>query len=299
MSVPSWNSFHVLWRFTFSYPAMNFSFCAVTAVSACFDVSTRHLGTLHCTLFFCSCEFFCTWQIIPSPRQCLKTVTRVTCIRWTLSAVSVQSHTMALPHNDKICFASVPGSGHPIKIPAWSLSYLFDACALLCHTCVSWFKFFCQVLSRASQQLCQRWRVSWADPIVKIRWKSKLQSFSNYHANWKMCARSSARSCRKSRCRLSAKSLRRSALWRPLPSSRPPTNAADDHIRCTVIALSGSVVAELFVLRGQQRLDAIPFGCWCHYWGVGQDSASAFLCMDLKLFWNWLPATIRLQWTFV
>ena len=35
-----------------------------------------------------------------------------------------------------------------------------------------------------------------------------------------------------------------------------------------MIALSGSVVAELFVLRGQQRLDAIPFGCWCHYWGV-------------------------------
>ena len=32
-SVPSLNSVHVLWRFAFYYPAMNFSFCAVTAVS--------------------------------------------------------------------------------------------------------------------------------------------------------------------------------------------------------------------------------------------------------------------------
>ena len=57
----------------------------------------------------------------------------------------------------------------------------------------------------------------------------------------------------------------------PLPPSKPPTNAGDDRVRCTVMALSGSVVAELFVLRGQPWLDAIchiPFGCWCHYWGV-------------------------------
>ena len=33
MSVPTWNSVYVLCRFTFSYPAMNFSFCAVTSVS--------------------------------------------------------------------------------------------------------------------------------------------------------------------------------------------------------------------------------------------------------------------------
>ena len=30
---PSLNSVLVLWRLTFSYPAMNFSFCTVTAVS--------------------------------------------------------------------------------------------------------------------------------------------------------------------------------------------------------------------------------------------------------------------------
>ena len=55
---------------------------------------------------------------------------------------------------------------------------------------------------------------------------------------------------------------------RPLPSSRPPTNVADGHVRGTVISLSGSVVVEPFVLRGQPWTDAIAFGCWCHYWGV-------------------------------
>ena len=34
------------------------------------------------------------------------------------------------------------------------------------------------------------------------------------------------------------------------------------------MALSGNVVAEVFVLKGQPWLDAIPFGCWCHCWNV-------------------------------
>ena len=57
----------------------------------------------------------------------------------------------------------------------------------------------------------------------------------------------------------------------PVLCTTPPTHAIDDHVRCTVIALSGNVVAELFVLfvlKGQPWLDAIPFGCWCHCWGV-------------------------------
>ena len=54
----------------------------------------------------------------------------------------------------------------------------------------------------------------------------------------------------------------------PVLCTRPPTHAIDDHVHCTVMALSGNVVAELFVLRGQPWLDAIPFGCWCHNWGV-------------------------------
>ena len=57
MSVPSLDSVHVLCRFTFSYPAMNLSFCAVTAVSdmpwclytaswdpAPFSFATHHLS---------------------------------------------------------------------------------------------------------------------------------------------------------------------------------------------------------------------------------------------------------------
>ena len=63
--------------------------------------------------------------------------------------VSVQYRIMALPRSDKRRSAGAAGSGHPIKAPVRSLSYLFDTFALLCHTCESWFKVFCcQVLSR-------------------------------------------------------------------------------------------------------------------------------------------------------
>ena len=58
-----------------------------------------------------------------------------------------------------------------------------------------------------SQRLYQRWRVSWADPIVKIRWKSKLRCFSNYHATGRCvravlreAAESSIAGSRPSRC---------------------------------------------------------------------------------------------------
>ena len=54
----------------------------------------------------------------------------------------------------------------------------------------------------------------------------------------------------------------------PVLCSTPPADALDDHVRCTVMALSGNVVAEVFVLKGQPWLDAIPFGCWCHCWNV-------------------------------
>jgi len=39
------------------------------------------------------------------------------------------------------------------------------------------------------------------------------------------------------------------APLRSVLSSRPPPSSFDDHIRCTVNALSGSVFADLFVLR--------------------------------------------------
>ena len=54
----------------------------------------------------------------------------------------------------------------------------------------------------------------------------------------------------------------------PVLCSTPPADALDDHVRCTVMALSGNVVAEVFVLKGQPWLDAIPFGYWCHCWNV-------------------------------
>ena len=54
----------------------------------------------------------------------------------------------------------------------------------------------------------------------------------------------------------------------PLPPSKPATDAGEDRVRCTVVALSGVVVADLYLTRRQPLLDAIPFGCWCHYWGV-------------------------------
>ena len=87
----------------------------------------------------------------------------------------------------------------------------------------------------------------------------------------------------------------------PLPPSKPPICWR----RPRSLYCDGSV-AELFVLRGQPWLDAIPFGCWCHYWGV---ASFQLLEEDIVLFprprlsprvpAHGLPATIRLQCTFV
>ena len=119
-----------------------------------------------------------------------------------------------------------------------------------------------------SQQLYQRWRVSPADPIAKIRWKSKLRCFSNYHANWKMCAPQLCEKLQKVPLPALGQVTAPLGSLCPVLCTRPPTHAIDDHVHCTVIALSGNIVAELFVLRGQPWLDAIPFGCWCHSWSV-------------------------------
>ena len=193
-------------------------------------------------------------------------------IRRTLAAVSVRRRTMSLPHG-------APASGHPIKASAWSLSYFlgvsfaFDACALLCH--VSCLKVLCrwvtQVLSRdleatLSALVCELSQSNSEDTLeeqaaVLLRLPQKLED---------VCAQL----CQKLQ-KVPLPTLSRLAAplgsLHPLPPSKPPTNAGDDRVRCTVMALSGSVVAELFVLRGQPWLDAIchiPFGCWCHYWGV-------------------------------
>ena len=164
-----------------------------------------------------------------------------------------------------------------------------------------------------SQQLCQRRRVGWADPIVKIRSKSKLHCFSNNHRNWKMCAHSFARSCRKFHCRLSAESLRRSALctlclpaslvqmlptttfgvlwWLSLEASwQSFLSSGVNHGSMPYHLVVGVIPGVLPVVTSRKRTSLCS---------RGQDSTNVFLCMDLKLSWNWLPATIRLQWTFV
>ena len=78
MSVSTLNSFHVLWSFTFCYYSNDrFDLCCHR--SKCHALLFVHCSLEPCALFFCSCEFFGTWQITPSAHQCFKTVT---CIRW-------------------------------------------------------------------------------------------------------------------------------------------------------------------------------------------------------------------------
>ena len=66
MSVPSLNSVYVLCRFTFFLSSNElFVLCSHTC-------KWHALMSLHgilgpCTLFFCSCEFFCTWQGLRHP----------------------------------------------------------------------------------------------------------------------------------------------------------------------------------------------------------------------------------------
>ena len=83
---------------------------------------------------------------------------------------------------------------------------------LSCLVCVSWFKFFCQVLSRdlAATLSTLAGELSRSDSEDMLEEQAAV--LLELPRNWKMCARSSARSCRKFHCRLSAKSLRRSAL---------------------------------------------------------------------------------------
>ena len=62
VTAPSLNSVHVLWRLTFSYPAMNFSFCAVTAVSdMLWCLCTAPWDRAHCSFAAVTLE---TWQCL-------------------------------------------------------------------------------------------------------------------------------------------------------------------------------------------------------------------------------------------
>ena len=134
--------------------------------------------------------------------------------------------------------------------------------APLSHTCESWFKvFFCQVLSRdlASTLSTLAGELSRSDGEDTL----EEQTYSPATTQTGRCVR---------------KALREAAGC-SIAGSRPSRCAGRLFVPCalhhtshtcyrTVIALSGKVVAELFVLKGQPWLDAIPFGCWCHCWNV-------------------------------
>ena len=147
-------------------------------------------------------------------------------------------------------------------------TYGTDAFALLCHTCESWFKVFCQVLSRdfaatLSTLAGEPSRSDSEDTLeeqaaVLLQLPRKLDD---------VCAQLCEKLQKVPLPALGQVAAPLGSLC-PVLCTRPPTHAIDDHVHCTVIALSGNVVAELFVLRGQPWLDAIPFGCWCHNWGV-------------------------------
>ena len=182
---------------------------------------------------------------------------------------SFQNHIMPLPRSDKSRSAGVAGSGHPIKAPVCSLSYLFDTFAPLCHTCDSWVKvFFCQVLSRdlASTLSTLAGELSRSDgedtleeqTAVLLQLPRKLED---------VCEQLCEKLQKVPLPALGHVAAPVGSLC-PVLCTTPPTHAIDDHVRCTVIALSGKVVAELFVFKGQPWLDAIPFGCWCHCWNV-------------------------------
>ena len=176
---------------------------------------------------------------------------------------------MPLPRSDTSCSAGVAGSGHPIKAPVCSLSHLFDTFAPLCHTCESWVKlFFCQVLSRdlasTLSTLAGELSRSGGEDTLEEQTAVLLQLPRNLEDVCKQL-------CEKlQKVPLPAVGHVAAPVGSlcPVLCSTPATHAIDDHVRCTVIALSGNVVADLFVLKGEPWLDAIPFGCWCHCWNV-------------------------------
>ena len=171
---------------------------------------------------------------------------------------------MALPRNGTSRSASVAGSGHPIKAPASNVAHRFEACTLLCHTCVSCFKFFGQVLSRdlasTLSTLAKELNRSDGEDTLEEQTAVLLQLPRQLED---VCEQLYEKLQKVPLPALGQVTAPLGSL-RPLPSRRPPTHSINDHVRCTVIALSGNVVAELFVLKGQPWLDAIPFGCWCH-----------------------------------
>ena len=175
------------------------------------------------------------------------------------------------PQSDTRCSAGVASSRHPIKAPVCSLPDLFDTFVPLLSpnvspglNCLS-----ARCCLGTSHRLCQRWRESSADLMAKID-SLEEQTAVLLQLPCKLedvCAQL----CEKLQ-KVPLPALGHVAApvvsLSPVLCSTPPADALDDHVRCTVMALSGNVVAEVFVLKGQPWLDAIPFGYWCHCWNV-------------------------------
>ncbi|CAL1164614.1 unnamed protein product [Cladocopium goreaui] len=133
---------------------------------------------------------------------------------------------MPLPRSDTSCSAGVAGSGHPIKAPVCSLSHLFDTFAPLCHTCDSWVKvIFCQVLSRDLASTLS----TLAGELSRSDGEDTLEEQTAVLLQLPLPALGHVTAPVGSLC--------------PVLCSTPPTHAIDDHVRCTVKALSGNVVA--------------------------------------------------------
>jgi hypothetical protein len=174
---------------------------------------------------------------------------------------------MPRPQSDTRCSAGVASSGHPIKATC-SVFFVRPfryVCSVAVTPCESWIKLCsCQVLSRdlASTLSTLAGELSRSDgedtleeqTAVLLQLPRQLED---------VCEQLYEKLQKVPLPALGQVTAPLGSL-RPLPSRRPPTHSINDHVRCTVIALSGNVVAELFVLKGQPWLDAIPFGCWCH-----------------------------------
>ena len=178
---------------------------------------------------------------------------------------------MPRPQSDTRCSAGVASSGHPIKATC-SVFFVRPfryVCSVAVTPCESWIKLCsCQVLSRdlASTLSTLAGELSRSDgedtleeqTAVLLQLPCKLED---------VCAQL----CEKLQ-KVPLPALGHVAApvgsLSPVLCSTPPADALDDHVRCTVMALSGNVVAEVFVLKGQPWLDAIPFGSWCHCWNV-------------------------------
>ena len=273
---------HVLCRFTsFSYPAMNLSFCVVTAVSdmlwflftaswdrAHLEAATYSFADGRVALPVQHRHLWCEqshivllqlWAVLHMTNQ---TVTKPTYENSHLHLLNIVCCECPKPRHGtstqlQVFFCQRPcqrtsdkGSGMVFVIPFECFCRLrcmcsvVPCCAMLCHTCVSCFKVFCrwvtQVLFRdltaTLSTLAGGLSRSDSEDTLEEQAALLLQLPQELED---VCAQL----CEKLQ-KVPLPTLGRVAAplgsVHPLPSSKPGTNVADDHVRCTVMALAGS-----------------------------------------------------------